>query len=356
MTICEAVASDAGRDHEVTLSELHEALALLGASPEEIEAADANGTLLALAAERFLFPGERLHSAADLAERCGIAEEDLTQMWLALGFPRTEDRAFTDHDLEAVRTFLQSGSFSEYTVHETRIISASLGRIADVFVDEIWESYRAGAQSDREALGAMSAGVDLERMERMLMYVLRRHLVAGFYRRSALHEQSMRDGAASLAIGFADLAGFSTLSQAMSNAELNDVVVTFEKAAYDTVASVGGRIVKTLGDGVLFTAESAAIAADAGLRLASLAVELPPVHVGVAFGPVLMRQGDCFGPTVNLVSRIVGCAAGGEVVVDETTARMLEDDGFFLEPLGDQELKSFGPVPLWRLSRSNSAR
>lgn len=339
------------------MSGLHEALAVLGASPEEIDAAEANGTLLALAAERFLLPGERMYSAVDLAQRCGIAEEDLTKMWLALGFPRTEDRTFTDQDLDAVRTFLQSGSFSEYTVHETRIISAALARIADVFVDEMWESYRAGAQSDREALGSMSAGVDLQRVERMLMYVLRRHLVAGFYRRSALHEQSMRDGAASLAVGFADLAGFSTLSQGMGNAELTDVLVAFEKAAYETVAGVGGRIVKTLGDGVLFTADSAAIAADAGLQLASLAADLPPVHVGVAFGPVLMRQGDCFGPTVNLVSRIVGCAAGGEVVVDRTAARVLEDDSrFFLEPLGERDLKSFGPVPLWRLGRSISRR
>jgi adenylate cyclase len=340
----------------ITLSELHEALALLGASSEDVDIAEANGTLLALAAERFLLPGEGVYSVADLADQCGVGEEALTKLWLALGFPSPlEDRAFTAQDVEALRTFLRSASFSEYSLHEIRLISASLARIADVFVDEIWDSSRAGAQSDREALASMSAGVDLERMERMLMYVLRRHLVSGFYRRSALHEQSMRQGAPSLAVGFADLAGFSTLSRGMGNAELTDVLVAFERAAYDIVASVGGRIVKTLGDGVLFTADSAAAAADAGLQLASPAVDLPPVHVGVAFGSVLLRQGDCFGPTVNLVSRIVGCAAGGEVVLDQTAARLLEDDPrFFLEALGERELKSFGPTPLWRLGRSTS--
>ena len=336
------------------MTDLHAALALLGASPEEVDAAEANGTLFALAAERFLFPGERAPVDADVAEQLGLSQEALDQLWLALGFPlQTGGGEFTEQDLDVLRTFMKSGSITDATLHEIRIISASLARVADVFVDEIWDSYRAAAESDRDALTSMQAGVDLGRMERMLMYVLRRHLVAGFYRRSALHTQAMRDGATTMAVGFADLAGFSTLSQTMGNTELTTVLVAFERAAYDIVVSIGGRVVKTLGDGVLFTADSAAAAADAALQLASIAGDIPPVHVGLTFGPVLVRQGDCFGPTVNLVSRVVGCAAGGEVVVDSTTAGLLEGEtGLTVTPLGERDLKSFGPTPLWRVSRS----
>lgn len=335
------------------MSELHNALAALGASTEEIEAAEKNGTLLALAAERFLLPGERVFDTIEVAARCGVEPETLSQLWLALGFPRaTDEKVFSDADVDVLRTFLRSGSISDYSLHEVRVISASLGRVAEVFVDEVWDAHRSAGQSDRDALAAMADGIDLDRMERILMYVLRRHLVAGLYRRSALHDAAMQYGAPSLAIGFADLAGFSTFSQHMSGAELATVLVEFERTVYDLVVALDGRVVKTLGDGVMFTSESPTAAARIALRLAELGVELPPVHVGLGWGPVFVRQGDCFGPTVNIVSRLVECAAGGEVVIDRVMAGVLtDDDDFSVSPLGERDLKSFGPVPLFRLTR-----
>jgi adenylate cyclase len=338
------------------MSELHEALRALGATADEVDAAERNGTLFALAAERYLLPGERSLDAVDVAARCGVELETLAKLYLALGFPRAADeKLFTDQDVDVLRTFLRNGSVTDYSLHEVRAISASLGRIADVFVDEIWDAHRSAGQSDREALSAMADGIDLERLERILMYLLRKHLVAGVYRRSALHDQAMRDGAPSMAVGFADLAGFSTLSQAMSGAELATLLVDFERTTYDLVVELDGRVVKTLGDGVLFTAGTPAAAARVGLRLAGLGSELPPVHVGLGWGPVLIRQGDCFGPTVNLVSRLVGCAAGGEVVIDRVMAdELTHDDRFSVVPLGERDLKSFGQVPLFRLARAPS--
>ena len=335
------------------MSELYDALVTLGLSRTEIEAAESNGTLLALVAEQFLLPGERVFDTSDAAARCGVEPEVLARLWLALGFPRGIDgKVFTDRDVEVLQTFLRDGSISDYSLHEVRIISASLSRVADVFVDEVWDAHRSAGQSEHDALTALSDGVDLERMERILMYVLRRHLVSGFYRRSALHDQAMRHGAPSMAVGFADLAGFTTFSQTMSGTELATLLVTFERTVYDLVAESDGRVVKTMGDGVLFTSESPRAAADVALRLAGLGDELPPIHVGVAWGPVLIRQGDCFGPTVNLVSRLVGCAAGREVVIDGSLATELaSDDRFEVGSLGDRDLKSFGPVPLFRLTR-----
>jgi adenylate cyclase len=340
-------------DHVSLMSEFYDALVALGIGLAEIEAAESNGTLLALTAEHVLLPGERKLDVAEVAARCGVEPETLASLWLALGFPRAVgEKVFTDNDVDVLRTFLRSGSISDYSLHEVRIISASLGRVADVIVDEIWDAHRSTGQSEQDALTEMADGVDLDRMELILMYLLRRHLVSGFYRRSALHDQAMRFGSPSMAVGFADLAGFSTFSQAISGAELASLIVEFERTVYDLVAELDSRVVKTMGDGVLFTSDSPQAAADIALRLTGIGDELPPVHVGVGWGPVLVRQGDCFGPTVNLVSRLVGCAAGREVVIDASMATQLaDDDRFAVVPLGDRDLKSFGPVPLFRLAR-----
>lgn len=338
-------------DHDVVMSDLYDALGALGISREEVDAAERDGTLLALAAERVLLPGERRLDTTDVAAQCEVEPETLAKLLLALGFPRAVDeKVFTEQDVDVLRIFLSGGSISDYSLHEMRVISASLGRVAEVFVDEVWDAHRSAGQSDRDALSAM-ATVDLDRMERILMYVLRRHLVDGFYRRSALHDQAMRHGAPSMAVGFADLAGFSTLSQAMSAADLASLLVDFERVAYDLVVELDGRVVKTLGDGVLFTSDSPTASALLALRLADLGDDLPRVHVGLGWGPVLIRQGDCFGPTVNLVSRLVGCAAGGEVVIDTAMAdELTDDDRFSVVPLGERDLKSFGVVPLFRLA------
>ena len=335
------------------MTELYDALAALGVRRGDVEEAERNGTLLALAAERFLLPGERRLSSADVAAECEVEPAKLAKLWLALGFPpAVDEKVFSDQDLEVLRAFLRSGSISDDTLHEVRVISASLGRVAEVLVDEMWDAHRSAGQSEREALSEMADRIDLDRIERILMYLLRRHLVAGFYRRSALHDQAMRHGAPSMAVGFADLAGFSTLSQAMSAVELAELLVAFESRAYDLVVELDGRVVKMLGDGVLFTSGSPAAAAEIALRMAGLGDGLPPVHVGLGWGPVLLRQGDCFGPTVNLVSRLVDRAAGGEIVIDTAMAEELATDArFAVVPSGEHDLKGFGLVSLFRLTR-----
>ena len=331
-------------------------LELLGVSEREVAAAEANGTLFALAAERFLLPGERLYDLAEVAARTGTRTDDLARFWLALGYAVTEsgEKLYTDADVAAMRALVGDGTqlSSEYTQHEARVISSSLARIAEVIVDEMWDQHRSAGQSDEQALGEM-ADIDVERFERLLMSLLRRHIVAAVYRRTALHDQSQRSGQASLAVGFADLTGFTELSHGLSDQELTNLIVAFEQRAFDTIAELGGRVVKTIGDAVMFTFDSPALAVDLALRLAEASGEdVPPLRIGLACGPVLVRQGDCYGPTVNLASRVAGVAGAGEVVVDPTVANTVSGDArVVLTALGDVMLKGFGPVALSRVSR-----
>ena len=316
--------------------------------------ADANGTLLALAAERFLLPGERVYDHRALAERTGTDPDDLGRLWLALGFAdmTSGEKRFTDGDVAMIRTLVADGTqlSSEYTLHEARVISSSLARIAEVFVDEMWDHQRSAGQSDRQALGEM-AGVDVGRIERLLLSLLRMHLVAALYRRSALHDETQRAGQPSLAVGFADLTGFTELSRGWSPDELTRVIVRFEQRAFDQIAERGGRVIKTIGDEVMFIFDTAAAAVALALELSAFeGDDVPPLRVGVAVGPVLLRQGDCYGPTVNLASRITGVAGSGEVVVDDAVALAVEGDPrFTLTPLGPVTLKGIGAVALTRV-------
>jgi hypothetical protein len=96
------------------MSDLYDALVGLGVSRREVESAEQSGTLLALAAERFLLPGERKFDATEVAALCDVELETLTKLWLALGFPRgVEEKVFTDQDIEVLRTFpIARGSYT----------------------------------------------------------------------------------------------------------------------------------------------------------------------------------------------------------------------------------------------------
>jgi adenylate cyclase len=197
---------------------------------------------------------------------------------------------------------------------------------------------------------------------RLLEYAWRRHLQAALrgaaLRRSRGTVVSSDGGARSqwatdLAVGFADLVGFTVLSQQLSEGALADVVDRFEELAYETIGQGGGRVVKMIGDEVMFAVDDASSAASIALALSAAYADdemLSDVRVGLAAGPVLLREGDCFGPTVNLASRIVNIAAAGSVVVaDEVHSRLADDERFAWKPIRPRYLKDIGRVPLWVL-------
>jgi adenylate cyclase len=170
--------------------------------------------------------------------------------------------------------------------------------------------------------------------------LLRRHLIAA--RRTILGEAADAGyETQALAVGFVDLVGSTALSQRLSTRELGAVLTEFENAAADTVTARGGRVIKLIGDEVLFTAPDA----DAGCSIALELVRhftdhprVPPVRTGVASGEVLLRDGDVFGPVVNLAARAVKLADPCEMVTPPAVA---EAAGLETELLGSQVLKGF---------------
>ena len=155
-----------------------------------------------------------------------------------------------------------------------------------------------------------------------------------------------------LVVGFVDLVGSTELGEQLTMSELGSVLTVFETVASDTVTEGGGRVVKLIGDEIMFTAPDARSASTVALDLAEAFRKhpvVPPVRAGLASGQVMLRDGDVFGPVVNLAARAIELAQPGEVIV---TAEVAADAGMRHEPLGQQELKGVARgVELARLVR-----
>ena len=130
--------------------------------------------------------------------------------------------------------------------------------------------------------------------------------------------------ARTMAVGFADLVGFTSLTRELDDSRLGALVEGFESMASDVVASVGARLVKTIGDEVLFVADDAATAAEVALncRAAARARGAPDLRVGLASGTVLSRLGDVYGEPVNIAARLTSIARPGSVLVDRELATL----------------------------------
>ena len=156
------------------------------------------------------------------------------------------------------------------------------------------------------------------------------------------------------AVAFIDLTGFTRLTQQRGDDVAAATAMRLAEVATDTVRPKGGRVVKLLGDGVLVRFDDAVAAAAATLDLLSALplAGLPSAHAGVASGPLIVRDGDVFGRTVNLAARIADAAPDGHLYVPDGVASALERDGFAFHLVGDTDLQGIGRVTLMDVARA----
>lgn len=330
-----------------------------GVPPEEIARAREEGLLTLLAVAAAALPGGGRYTGDELASKVGMPRDLSKRLWRAMGFPDVddEDRVFTDADAEALATvhsMLATGfTTEESTIQLTRVIGSSSARIAEAMLSAREDRSQAAPPLEADVL-ALAASSALDTQSRMLDYVWRRHLQAAA-RRRLMVSRTDRPTIAT-AIGFADLVGFTALSQQVSDAELARVVDRFEALAFDEVARHGGRVAKMIGDEVMFVVDDMEAAIETALSLAEAYADdeiLSDVRVGLSWGDVLAREGDYYGPVVNLASRIVNIALPGAVVISETVHRQIaEDPRYVFHPLRQRTLKDIGRVRLWRVRRA----
>lgn len=281
--------------------------------------------------EEFLLGGPRCYTRLDVNERSGVPLVHTARLWSALGFPTApdDDLAFTDADLEALEVsgrLLSDDAFDEAEeLAVARTVGQSMARLAEWQANLLRRTIiDSGRADDPDAvLGAVETLIPL--LERLQSYAWRRHLTATAERMMAGLAAATDDPATTVdgdpvVVGFADIVGFTGLSRRVSDTELRSLLERFEAVSTEVVARHGARVVKMLGDEVLFTGTDVgeALAIAFGLH------EMVPddegrleLRIGLARGPVLHRYGDVYGPVVNIASRLTSHARPGTVLVDQ---------------------------------------
>jgi adenylate cyclase len=320
--------------------------------------ADPDETMAAL--ERELLGGERRYTRGQVAELAGVDVEQARTLWRALGFADVEEDnvAFTDRDVEALRTvtgLVALGVIEESVeIAVTRAMGQTLSRLAEWQVATILDAFahrEAMAVEDATAIARELVPV----MDDLIGYVWRRHLAATAGR--ALADE--RADTMNVVVGFADLVGFTSLTRQVDEAELATVIDAFEGVAGDVIAELGGRVVKTVGDEVMFIAPESAVGAEIALQICEKVgadERLPDVRVGAACGQVLSRLGDVYGEPVNIAARLTSVARPGSVVIDRELGSALEHDArFSLRRMPPRPVRGYSLLHGFRLRRAEAA-
>jgi adenylate cyclase len=278
--------------------------------------------------ERTLLGGERKFTRIEVSERAGISSARAERMWHALGFATVPDDeiAFTDDDVEALRLVaaLEDDDFIDPELESSlaRKLGQTQSRLASWQSAMFLEFLGGSKLAADEALEV--AGMLLPAMERLQTYVWRRHLAAAAGRAMAGSDETARGVRA---VGFADIVSFTRLTRRLTDAELGQLIERFEGMAADVVALNGGRVIKSIGDEVLFVADTASQGAAVALALqdaVTAAEDLPELRIGLSYGTILIRLGDVYGEVVNLAARLTSECKPGRVLADRELAAALD--------------------------------
>jgi adenylate cyclase len=307
--------------------------------------------------EQAILGEDAVFNALEVAAETGASIEQSQRLWRALGFPdRGTERAFTQADADAVSTLLRlvdDGVVDfDMAVDLTRAVGQTMARLADWQVATLSarvEQLEAGEEATGSRVGSalrLTEEIGLP-FEQLLVYAWRRHLAVAVSRIEALGANDADLHTTRVTVGFADLVGFTALSNELDEDRIGDMVEIFESRCADVVAARHGRVIKTLGDSVLFVSESPVGAMDIALSIVDLIgrdSRLPDVRLGLATGSVILQLGDVFGPPVNLAARLTGVARRNRVITDQATADLLPPGQFETRALPARPLRGFGTV------------
>jgi class 3 adenylate cyclase len=295
---------------------------------------------------------------SEVAERSGLDEVQILELNRAAGFPTPgpKDRVFTEN-FAALGTNLAAAEVvfgTDVVLQLLRVMGAAMARLADAMVSAFLVNVEPVARrEDPVGLAVARANVEavaiLPVASSALDLLLRQHLLYA-QRTSVVDAGEVGYETQELCVGFVDLVGSTSLAEEKSVAELGALINEFEQLASDAVIEAGGRLVKLIGDAILYTTTDPELGCRIALQLVRTVRQhprLPPVRAGLAAGSVMLRDGDVFGPVVNLAARVVGEAGPGEVVAPEA---LVANVGLPAVPLGSRQLKGFArPIELVRL-------
>ncbi len=337
----------------------------LGATDAQIEHAAVARRLPALAVDVVL-SRDFTFSVDEVAARYGAPTETLIEIYRLFGI--SLDRSgpsLSSDDVALLAVLGRVGGGAEGAVggeqfsqdaaeNLLRVIGMSISRIAEAavstFIQDV-EVHLEAAQDDLISWVRAEAriGEIAQEIGPGLGTLFIHHLLEAIQRQRRTQQDVSERSMARLAVGFVDLVGFTPLSRQLSPGGLVAMVTRFEARAFDIVSAFGGRVVKHIGDEVMFSALSAHDAARIALALVNDFTGDVQPRGGLCYGEVLTLRGDYYGPIVNLAARLAEQAVPGEVLIDTATATLLVDVAH--ETAGRRSLKGFDePVAVSSLS------
>ncbi len=341
---------------------LLEYLAGLGFSTDEMADAEHRGRLFGLAGDVLGWSGPPAYSLRSAADALDVPVDDVERAWVMLGLS-VADRdapALSQADVDALATWVaMRAQLGDPVDGFLRVLGAAMARLAEaessmirVSQPDVWLGHTQDELATARAWRATAQFIP--RVGAMIDTVHRHHQVSARTFLEAL------GGGSSISmvcgVGFTDLSGFTALTQILTPAELSAMLTEFIGTVADVVHADSGRVVKFIGDSVMWVSSNpqtlVTTAADlvdhpkarqAGLQ----------VRAGLSYGEVVAVNGDYFGNPVNLAARLVGAAAPGQILVPADLLDQLPDwPATVLDPL---TLKGFDdPVTAYELSHTGS--
>jgi adenylate cyclase len=305
-------------------------------------------------------------SLDDAAGETGLEPALIERFWGSIGLPPPALDELTDEDLEAFRyvsSVLAAGFPLVAFLQLCRVYGQSLSQIADAEV-RLFHLY-VHEPLMREGVPGLEMAEEMESLARDLLpiasplmdYVHMRFLqhfvaqdVVG-HMETELEDDESAAGRVRAAIAFADLAGYTRFTEEEGEEEALSSVERFVERVTQTLPE-DARVVKTIGDEVMVVGTDVDALVQWAVAFLGSVEERPEPRLGINYGSTLYRDGDYFGREVNLASRVVARARGGEVLVTDSVVEAISGTSQLrFEPIGNVKLKGFDePRELCRAS------
>lgn len=311
-----------------------------------------------------LLGGTAQYSLLQVAEILECSKDLIRRFWRSMGFPGIFDEQqilFTDYDIDVIRAHMKMQKDGLADSDTLNSLIRAQSHLADRMV--LWQFEALVEEFEgRYGIDEISARyMVLDKIEEyeeffvyQMKYAWRRHLAA-LLRRSEteLDDRNFgKDGEMPLkrALGFVDLVSFTHRSGELSPHTLVDFIQTFEFTCRDVISTNGARVVKMVGDAVLYVADDLATgisSVDGIVESLRANPHMPDVRASLVWGGVVSRFGDVFGPKVNLASRLCNVAPLNGILVDYETAwqlKQLDPNLYQIKPYPIPELQGIGNV------------
>jgi len=325
-----------------------------GHSLAEIRRATEEGRLAFGFLEELFPPEDTVYTVQEAAREAGLEAGLVRRIAAGLGISLAETETLSEDELQLLRyvaAALDAGFPLDALLQLVRVYGQALARVADAEV-RLFHLYvheplmRSGASGVETAEQMLALSRQVLPLASPVMDQVHQRYLQHFVEQDVVgHMESELDGPAidlgrmRVAIAFADLAGYTRLTEEEGEQTAVDAVERFVEAVEVTLPDEA-RVIKTIGDEVMIVGSDPTALIDWAVGFQRLQVERPLPRIGIHYGVALYRDGDYFGRDVNIASRVAARSAGGEVLA---TRPVLEQAGSHLEfeRIAEVKLKGF---------------